>query len=100
MSNIFVPYKSNRPLKGVYSQFGALACPLSTGRLGSFAGPVVKIGPIAAQILADRKKGMTAQAALAAAMQRLAAQGQKVVTPAIHDQLAAGLQKIPGLSGF
>ncbi|MGH8337782.1 MAG: hypothetical protein ACRETL_13390, partial [Gammaproteobacteria bacterium] len=69
---------------------GALAVP-----------PSVTIGPIAAQLINLRKSGVTPQAALVTVLAQLAAKGESVVTPAIHLQLAAGLQPMPsGLHGF
>ena len=75
------------------SALGCLCGPGDPGFMGSLAVPnVVKIGPIAARMISLRKAGATPQAAYLDAMMTLNAQGEKIVTPEIHLQLAAGLQ--------
>lgn len=66
------------------------------------APPQTVLGPIAVRMIQRRRAGATPQAALLDAIAVLHAQGADVVTPSIHLQLAAGLQRMPGLglAGF
>ena len=84
----------------VGQNYQALGC-CGLGSLGAVpASNVVRIGPIAARIIALRKSGMSPKLAMLDAIATLNAQGAKVITPEIHLQLAAGLQKISGLAGL
>lgn len=101
--NLGIP---NRP--SVYGKMlltgGTLGCLCGPGIRRSLNGvylsgnapPQVVIGPIAARIIALRKSGVAPQVALLDALTALNSTGVKVVTPAIHLQLAAGLQPFPG----
>lgn len=77
MNKVMVPYN---PRCGCSPSFGVL------GAAGSSS--------ISAQMIALRQRGASPQAALTAAMGLLYAKGERVVTPAIQKQLAAGLQPL------
>ena len=78
-----VPYRPTVPLAGL-------------GATQSVRGvKTVAMGPIAKQLLDWRAKGVSPQLALHQILSDLAAQGHKVITPDIRDQLVAGLQQNP-----
>jgi hypothetical protein len=83
---------------------GSLSCLCGPGDpgFGALAVPsVVRAGPIAVRMIKLRRAGYTDKAAYYDAILTLHAQGENVVTPEIHLQLAAGLQPLQsGLSGF
>ena len=61
---------------------------------------LVKVGPIASQLIQMRLAGTPPATALAQVMQSLHASGQTVITPEIHAQLAAGLQSDAKIQSF
>lgn len=71
---------------------GCLCGPGDPGFLGDIAPPIVKIGPVAARIIAMRNSGTSPKLAMLDALARLNMNGVTHITPEIHMQLAAGLQ--------
>ncbi len=87
-----VPYRSTMPLAGLGAQR------VANPNFGSTK--VVRVGPIAQQIIEWRKKGFKPDFVLHQIMADLHAQGHRQVTPEIRDQLEAGFQRFPGTPGL
>lgn len=112
-NKVTVPYRSSRPLRGSYSQFGAMGCPPTAvgrsplGMMGAaavgvaapaaIAAPLTAaVGPLAQSMRAMLAKGMAPKLVLLSAMQQLQKQGEKIITADIQNQLKLGLTNPAG----